>query len=63
MQIYNETITDLLKPASSNLQLREDVTRGCFVDGLSEELVLNGNYLKVWIICIQSLSYAARLHF
>lgn len=41
-QIYNESIIDLLKPGSSNLQLREDVTRGCFVDGLSEEIILNG---------------------
>ena len=42
LQIYNETITDLLRPGATNLQLREDVTRGCFVDGLSEENILNG---------------------
>ena len=45
VQIYNETITDLLKPTAVTLQLREDVTRGCFVDGLSEEIVLNGKTL------------------
>lgn len=42
MQIYNETISDLLKPSSATLQLREDVSRGCFVEGLSEEVILNG---------------------
>lgn len=41
LEIYNETITDLLNPSATNLQLREDATRGCFVDGLSEEIVLN----------------------
>ena len=42
LEIYNESITDLLHPASSNLQIREDTRRGCYVEGLSEEIVLNG---------------------
>ncbi|KAK9835585.1 hypothetical protein WJX74_003633 [Apatococcus lobatus] len=41
LEIYNETITDLLHPASVNLQIREDTRRGCYVEGLSEEIVLN----------------------
>ena len=42
MQIYNETVTDLLQPSATNLQLREEVKRGAYVDGLSEEIILNG---------------------
>eukprot|EP00505_MAST-04D_sp_SCG-Rhode-Island_P000548 Stramenopile-MAST_4_protein_548 len=39
LQIYNETISDLLKPERSNLTIREDKTRGVFVEGLSEWVV------------------------
>ena len=35
LQIYNEQISDLLKPERSNLSIREDKRRGVFVDGLS----------------------------
>ncbi len=42
LEIYNETITDLLKPSSGNLNLREDMKRGCYVDNLTEQIVLNG---------------------
>lgn len=42
LEIYNETITDLLKPGSGNLNLREDMKRGCYVDNLTEQIVLNG---------------------
>ena len=42
LEIYNETITDLLRPGSGNLNLREDMKRGCYVDNLTEEIVLNG---------------------
>ncbi|KAL0025519.1 hypothetical protein WJX77_008758 [Trebouxia sp. C0004] len=41
LEIYNETITDLLKPSSGNLNLREDMKRGCYVDNLTEQVVLN----------------------
>ncbi|KAK9807730.1 hypothetical protein WJX72_007405 [[Myrmecia] bisecta] len=41
LEIYNETITDLLNPASTNLAIREDIKRGCYVESLSEESVLN----------------------
>ncbi|GAQ87605.1 hypothetical protein KFL_003640070 [Klebsormidium nitens] len=39
LEIYNEQITDLLEPTSTNLQIREDVKRGVFVEGLSEVAV------------------------
>ncbi|KAL3147252.1 hypothetical protein ABBQ32_002745 [Trebouxia sp. C0010 RCD-2024] len=41
LEIYNENVTDLLRPSSGNLNLREDMKRGCYVDNLSEEIVLN----------------------
>ncbi|KAJ7549008.1 hypothetical protein O6H91_07G036300 [Diphasiastrum complanatum] len=36
LEIYNEQITDLLDPSSTNLQLREDVKKGVYVDNLKE---------------------------
>jgi kinesin family protein 3/17 len=39
LQIYNENISDLLKPERSSLSIREDKTRGVFVEGLSEWVV------------------------
>ena len=43
LEIYNECITDLLNPSSTNLQIREDPQRGIYVDGLAEKEVLNVN--------------------
>ncbi|OQS03526.1 kinesin [Thraustotheca clavata] len=39
LQIYNESISDLLKPERNNLTIREDKKRGVFVEGLSEWVV------------------------
>ena len=39
LQIYNEVISDLLKPERTSLQIREDKRRGVFVEGLSEWVV------------------------
>ena len=39
LQIYNEMISDLLKPERNNLAIREDKKRGVFVEGLSEWVV------------------------
>jgi len=39
LQIYNEAISDLLKPERNNLAIREDRKRGVFVEGLSEWVV------------------------
>ncbi|KAL2464505.1 Phragmoplast orienting kinesin-1 [Forsythia ovata] len=36
LEIYNEQITDLLEPSSSNLQLREDSKKGVYVENLTE---------------------------
>lgn len=39
LEIYKETITDLLEPGSTNLQIREDLNRGVYVERLSEAAV------------------------
>ena len=39
LQIYNDMISDLLKPERTNLSIREDKRRGVFVEGLSEWVV------------------------
>ncbi|KAH8952526.1 hypothetical protein BDL97_09G089500 [Sphagnum fallax] len=36
LEIYNEQITDLLEPSSTNLQIREDGKKGVYVENLSE---------------------------
>ncbi|XP_057827459.2 kinesin-like protein KIN-12B isoform X1 [Cryptomeria japonica] len=39
LEIYNEQITDLLEPNQKNLQIREDVKTGVYVENLTEEYV------------------------
>lgn len=39
LEIYNEQITDLLDPSQKNLQIREDVKSGVYVENLTEEYV------------------------
>ena len=39
LQIYNEVVSDLIKPARQNLAIREDKRKGLYVDGLSEWVV------------------------
>ncbi|KAL5700402.1 hypothetical protein ACHQM5_025847 [Ranunculus cassubicifolius] len=36
LEIYNEQITDLLEPSSTNLQLREELGKGVYVENLTE---------------------------
>ncbi|KAL6841909.1 hypothetical protein ACP4OV_028421 [Aristida adscensionis] len=36
LEIYNEQITDLLEPSSNNLQIREDLKKGVYVENLME---------------------------
>ena len=43
VEIYNETITDLLAPASKNLPLRIGTPVGTYVENLREVEVKNGN--------------------
>ncbi|KAJ1924562.1 Kinesin-like protein kif15 [Tieghemiomyces parasiticus] len=40
LEIYNESIHDLLDPATPMRALREDINRGIFVDGITEETIL-----------------------
>nr|GMC78383.1 kinesin-like protein KIN-12D [Ipomoea batatas] len=48
LEIYNEQITDLLDPSSTNLMLREDITKGVYVENLSEfEVQTVGDILKL----------------
>ena len=42
LEIYNETITDLLSLSDSNLHIREDIRQGIYVEGLLQEEVSNG---------------------
>ena len=39
LEIYNETISDLLAPGAAPLAVREDLRRGVYVEGLCEEVV------------------------
>lgn len=39
LEIYNEQVFDLLDAASSGLNLRENIKRGVYVDGLTEHSV------------------------
>ncbi|OMO58550.1 hypothetical protein COLO4_34541 [Corchorus olitorius] len=39
LEIYNEQITDLLEPSSTNLLLREDLKKGVYVENLTEYYV------------------------
>ncbi|KAM3708012.1 hypothetical protein ACJW31_02G067300 [Castanea mollissima] len=43
LEIYNEQITDLLEPSSTNLQLREDLKKGVYVENLTERNVRTVN--------------------
>ncbi|KAH0993179.1 hypothetical protein GBA52_004662 [Prunus armeniaca] len=43
LEIYNEQITDLLEPSSTNLQLREDLKKGVYVENLTEYNVRDVN--------------------
>lgn len=39
LEIYNEQILDLLDPQKYNLLLREDIKKGVYVEGLTEETI------------------------
>jgi len=41
LEIYQEQVIDLLEPSSQQLQVREDMQRGVYVDGLNEQTVSN----------------------
>jgi Kinesin motor domain len=46
LEIYNETITDLLNPSAHHLLIREDIKKGVYVEGLSQEEVFNGPWKR-----------------
>ena len=39
LEIYNEQIMDLLEPSQVNLQVREDINKGVYIESLCEEAV------------------------
>jgi len=41
LEIYNEHIIDLLSPSARNLQIREDIKKGIYIEGLTEEKCTN----------------------
>jgi hypothetical protein len=43
LEIYNETIMDLLHPELCNLSVREDASRGVYVESLSRMRVHTGD--------------------
>lgn len=43
LEIYNEQIFDLLDTSSSSLQLRENIHRGVYVEGVHEQVIQNAN--------------------
>ncbi|KAJ2156307.1 Kinesin-like protein kif15 [Coemansia sp. RSA 552] len=43
IEIYNETIYDLLDPMTRVCAMREDIKRGVFIDGVTEETVQDPN--------------------
>ncbi|XP_058069283.1 kinesin-like protein KIN-12D [Magnolia sinica] len=50
LEIYNEQITDLLDPSSTNLLLREDMKKGVYVENLTEfEVETVNDILKLLI--------------
>ena len=40
-EIYNETVNDLIEPSNKNLEIRESLNKGVFVNNLTEILVNN----------------------
>lgn len=44
LEIYNETITDLLDPSENHLHIREDIKKRVYVEGLTQHVVRNGAF-------------------
>jgi hypothetical protein len=63
LEIYQEVITDLLQPASTRLQIREDLKRGVHVEGLSEEVVVDGEDIIIALLvhCFICISIKASI--
>lgn len=39
LEIYNETIIDLLNPKEGNIEIREHYSKGIYIQNLSEKVV------------------------
>jgi kinesin family protein 15 len=39
MEIYNESVNDLIEPSNKNLEVRESISNGIYVNRLSEKKV------------------------
>jgi centromeric protein E len=49
LEIYNENISDLLKPGNDNLKIHETTSREIFVGNLTEELVGSPEEITQWL--------------
>jgi centromeric protein E len=45
IEIYNESVNDLIEPSNKNLEVRESITAGIYINRLSEKNV--GNFREV----------------
>ena len=59
VQLYRENLSDLLAPASGALHIREDPSRGVFVEGLTEVAVRSPHDAWAWR---RAASASARRH-
>ena len=60
LEIYKEVISDLLNPAATRLQIREDLKRGMYVEGLAQEVATSGEPVTVTPTGICSSSSCAK---
>jgi kinesin family protein 15 len=60
LEIYNEQISDLLEPSSTNLQMREDAKKGVFVEGLLEVEVQSVEDVLHLLLLVPNLEPRAR---
>lgn len=49
LEIYNEVITDLLRPDNTNLKIHETIERGIYVGNLTEEIVTCWNDISTLV--------------
>ena len=60
LEIYQEQVYDLLDPAAANLQLRENIKKGVFVDGLVEQVVATPT--EAYQVCVSWSSCVGYVH-
>lgn len=62
LEIFNETITDLLQPENTNLQIREDALQGIHVENLSKRSVHAGVCLPHAPASVRYVSVCTRVN-